>query len=179
MSANAPPKTARQTWLDWLDPNEPEPTELYTREQIAEMASGIDPVTGEDLRYWEYQGILPRSIRRRHEGATRAVYPAWYANLAMQVRRLQRQSLSLEDIRSQIRRPITLEGSWSSAGTSSMTTTHAITPPDELVAALNAFARDYAEASGSSVTHIELSIELENGIGSIFRIPIEPESICK
>lgn len=152
----------KTTWLDWF-PDEPEPTELYTRDQIAEMASGIDPVTGDDIRYWEYQGVLPRSVRRRHEGATRAVYPAWYADLAKQVRQLQRQGMNLDEIRSRLRTRV-------------VSVTPAITPPvpSELVAALGAFARDYAEASGAHVTHIQLEIAMDDGSGSIFGIPIGP-----
>ncbi len=98
MTARAP--TERETWADWIGPNDPDDPEpsLYTRAEIAEMASGIDPVTPDDIRYWEYQGVLPRSIRRRYAGATRAVYPAWYAGLAREVRALQRQGHSLQDI---------------------------------------------------------------------------------
>lgn len=187
MAANAPPATTKTTWIDWLGPDEPEPEELFTRDEIAGMASGIDPVTGDDIRYWEYQGVLPRSVRRRHKGATRAVYPAWYADLAKEVRRLQRKGQSLDEIRPQIHRPITHPLSAHITGTSHVTanlTTHTRTvpqtaaisvspsPPTELVSALNAFARDYAEGLGSPVAHIEVSISLENGSGSIFGIPI-------
>lgn len=39
MPARAP--TQRKTWLDWMPEDAPEP-ELHTRDEIAEMASGID-----------------------------------------------------------------------------------------------------------------------------------------
>lgn len=104
----------RETWRDFMPEGAPEPA-LYTRAEIAESASYIDLVaphdiryidlvTPDDIRYWEYQGVLPRSIRRRYAGATRAVYPEWYAGLAREVRALQRQGRTLDEIKPKIRK---------------------------------------------------------------------------
>ena len=92
-------KPARETWRDWLPPDAPEP-ELLTREQLVARLreAGIDADVS-DLRYWEYHGILPRPVRQRHDGATRAVYPDWFVWLVGLLREYQgRDNKSLQEI---------------------------------------------------------------------------------
>lgn len=98
-------KARRETWRDWVPPNVPEPRLLLTRVQLVEWfrTLGID-VTENDLRFWEYKGILPHPVRQRYEGATRALYPDWFVPLVARLRQLQdRDKLSLEQIRSMLR----------------------------------------------------------------------------
>jgi DNA-binding transcriptional MerR regulator len=102
-------KTNRETWIDWLGPDDPEPDELYTRAEIVDRANevarppGVKPVKGGDLQLWEKIGVLPRSVRRRHGDAQYALYPAWHAYLARQVRQLQREGYSLDEIKPRVR----------------------------------------------------------------------------
>lgn len=164
--------TERETWLDllkWVEANESEPV-LYTRAEIADMASGIDPVTPDDIRYWEYQGVLPRSIRRRYGGATRAVYPAWYAGLAREVRALQRQGHSLEEIKPEIRKRAIQGALWQKVSTTSVDPTPK--PSPTLLAELDQLANDLGKQVGSAPTHIEVSITLTNGHGETYNFRI-------
>jgi len=168
MTSPDTPTSERETWRDWLGPDKPEPDHLFTRDEIAAMASGIHPVTGDDIRYWEYQNVLPRSIRRGHDGVTRAVYPDWYAPLARMVRRLQRQGLSLADIRPRVRifahRIIHMD-----------LIVKPLDIPDDIEAALNALAHRIADQAGSPVREIEVSITLEDGGGMFFTVPLHPK----
>ncbi len=156
----------RETWRDWLK-DKPEPTTLYTRDEIAEMASVVDKISGNDIRHWEYQGVLPRSIRRGHDGVTRAVYPDWYAHLARMVRQLQRQGLSLADIRPRVReqaqRIIHMD-----------LIVEPLDIPDDIEAALNVLAHRTADQAGSPVREIVVSITLEDGGGLFFSVPLHP-----
>ncbi len=92
-------KAHRSTWQDLLPPDAPMPAELLTREELlARLATWRIEATEADLRYWEYEGILPRPVRRWHEGAVRAVYPPWFVPLVRDLRALQRQGLALSEI---------------------------------------------------------------------------------
>lgn len=72
---------------------------LITREELSEeIASYGKKMTPNDLRYWESQGVIPRSIKKRHKGATRAVYPDWMTNVVLFGRILQERGESLEEI---------------------------------------------------------------------------------
>ncbi len=103
------PKANRETWRDWLGPDDPEPDELYTRAEIVDRANeivrppGVKPVKAGDLQLWEKIGVLPRAIRRRRGDAQYALYPDWQASLVRQVRQLQREGYSLDEIRPRIR----------------------------------------------------------------------------
>ncbi len=71
----------RETWIDWLPAGvaEPPASELLLRSQVlAWLAARRMSVRESDLRYWEGRGVLPHPVRRWHEGAVRALYPAWY-----------------------------------------------------------------------------------------------------
>ncbi len=92
-------KGKRSTWRDLLAPDAPLPTELLTREQVlAQLKAWRVDATEADLRYWEYEGVLPRPVRQWHEGAVRALYPAWFVPLVRQLRALQHRGLSLDEI---------------------------------------------------------------------------------
>ena len=100
--------TVKETWKDWLGPDEPEPDQLFTRQEIADRANTLIGSMGKhvragDLRLWEQLGILPRGIRRGHQGAARNLYPDWTADLVQQIRLLQNQGYSLEEIKPRIR----------------------------------------------------------------------------
>jgi DNA-binding transcriptional MerR regulator len=96
-------KPKRETWRDWLPPGAPEPALLSRDELLGRLRAWRIEATERDLRFWEYEGVLPRSIRRSHGGAVRAVYPAWYANLVQRVRYLQREGYPLDQIRRRVR----------------------------------------------------------------------------
>jgi DNA-binding transcriptional MerR regulator len=161
--------TRKQTWRDWLGPDGAEPDKLFTRDEIAEQASGIDAVTPDDIRYWEYQGVLPRSIRQWHNGAVRATYPGWYTQLAMFVRQLQRQGLTLDEITPRVRRR--------AHELLHMTVTaYRGEVPEALVSALNAYAYAQRQAfsADSPVAHIEVAIRFEDESGITAAVPVVP-----
>jgi len=97
--------TKRKTWLDLQPPGAPEPS-LLTRAQLLERV-GRD-ADESDLRYWESIGVLPKPIRRWHNGATRALYPASYIVGIWNIRRLQANGLPLEQIRGSVWRLLAL-----------------------------------------------------------------------
>ena len=84
-----PTKPKRETWRDWMPEGFPQPSdeELVTRSELLDRLRS-DPqrtidITERTLRLWESEGILPGPIRQRHKGATRALYPPWYATLVI------------------------------------------------------------------------------------------------
>jgi hypothetical protein len=86
-----PQAPRKQTWEEWIPDGYPPPADddLRTREEImgalhamAERGFGED-VSERTIRHWESLGILPSPVRRRFKGATRAVYPSWFFELAM------------------------------------------------------------------------------------------------
>ncbi len=85
-------KAKRETWRDWLLAGSVDPAEVLTRDDLVTRLQdrGVQ-VTTDDFRYWERIGVLPRAIRQRHDGATRAVYPDWFVPLVIRLRTLQRR----------------------------------------------------------------------------------------
>ncbi len=85
-------KPKRETWEDWQDRGAPEPRRLLTQAELLALLAGYaviqPPVTKDDLRYWQGRRILPAPVRRWHDGATRALYPPWYATLVADLRLL-------------------------------------------------------------------------------------------
>jgi len=70
----------------WLPPGSPEPEldDLITREELLEEIRAVPMRMSEStLRLRESQGILPRPMRRWRDGATRALYPRWMAELVI------------------------------------------------------------------------------------------------
>lgn len=105
----------RKTWRDWLiedgvDPVEVDaidPATLLTRDEVIERVNrhvGIErAIDVDDLETWEYRGFLPQPIRRRHRGATRALYPAWMVNVVLTLRLHQQMGTPLGEIGAVIR----------------------------------------------------------------------------
>jgi DNA-binding transcriptional MerR regulator len=185
------PTTNQESWRDWLGPDEPEPDELLTRDEVAQQANAWlrnrKPITARDLRLWEQLGILPRGVRRRHKGATRNTYPEWVAPLAKNVRDLQHQGLSLDAIR-----PIIRNRARIGMGVGATPTDRAVrhfspnaqTPedltmlPPTLRAELDQLAEWWSRLSGIETNRIEVRVIGTNGRGTIYRHPIaahEPE----
>ncbi len=103
MPTEGPAKTNRETWLDWL-PEGGRTPELLTRDEVIGRVRARDAeVSTSDLRYWEYAGVLPRPVRRWHQGATRAVYPDFAVSAIVEVRRLQDSRIPLDQIGQRVR----------------------------------------------------------------------------
>lgn len=105
-----PPK---ETWLEWireLVPNFDEASLDYitidalieeVKKHVDREDDWVDAVT---IRYWQRQGLLPYPVKRRHEGATRSLYPDPAATvLIVHLRRLQREGYTLEQIAQRLR----------------------------------------------------------------------------
>jgi DNA-binding transcriptional MerR regulator len=97
----------RETWREWV-PDAPEPglEALYTRAGIlAELArpATVPPVKESDLRFWERIGVLPQPIRKRRDGATRGLYPPWYAILVRRLRIFQQWGYTLAELPNRLR----------------------------------------------------------------------------
>lgn len=92
-------RTAKNaTWRDWMPAGAPEPDLLSHDELVHELHErGID-VTPATLEHWRRNGVIPRPIRRRHQGNTRPVYPGWLVDAIVQLRELQDAGRSLEQI---------------------------------------------------------------------------------
>lgn len=95
----------KETWRDWMPEGAPEPDQILTRDELVERLRyyNVDADT-ESLRFWEREGILPRPIRQRRNGATRTTYPDWMIYLVRRIRQLQAEGFSLEQIRPRVRR---------------------------------------------------------------------------
>ncbi len=91
-------RPARETWEQWQAPNASAP-ELLTRDELLKVLNefGFD-VSTSDLRFWEYRGVLPPPVRRKHAGAVRAVYPHWYPALVYLLRTMQNFGWKLEEL---------------------------------------------------------------------------------
>lgn len=104
MATETPAKGTRETWRDWMPEGSPEPADLMTREAFLARLNGVgvDAVEG-DLRFWEYHGVLPRAIRRWHDGASRVLYPRWMIMAVALLRDFQDLGFSLRDIAPRLR----------------------------------------------------------------------------
>jgi DNA-binding transcriptional MerR regulator len=60
-------------------------------------AQGIE-VTAVTLEHWRRNGVIPRPIRRYHNGQTRPVYPAWLVPAIIHLRQLQDSGRTLAQI---------------------------------------------------------------------------------
>jgi DNA-binding transcriptional MerR regulator len=96
------PKTAKPTWLDWHPEGAPLPPLLSHEELLEELhEQGID-ISPYTLEHWRRTGILPRPVRRAHEGAVRPVYPAWFVPAITHIKQQQRDGKGLDEIRDAI-----------------------------------------------------------------------------
>ncbi len=172
----------RETWRDWLPPGADVPAELLTREQILErLRRWRVEATEADLRYWEYEGILPRPVRQWHKGATRAVYPSWFPILVRQLRRLQREGLNLGEIAVRLRNHarLLLAHDDDEVGRQlrrlappGATTPEDISLPAELTIALERFARLHERFRDVPVARVEVHVIGTDGRATRYPFPI-------
>lgn len=100
--------TAKETWFDVMPADLPMP-ELLSHDELLDRLRdrGVD-LASSALHYWRHVGILPRPIKRRHQGATRAVYPEWFVPVIEWIRHMQGQGASLDEIRERARPVMTM-----------------------------------------------------------------------
>jgi DNA-binding transcriptional MerR regulator len=102
MPAEAAEKPNDQTWIDWLEPKERDSLALITtRDELLTRLERLNiDVKLSDLRYWEYEGILPRPVRKWDPDvkAMRAYYPMQMVAVIFALRELQAAGLQLRDI---------------------------------------------------------------------------------
>ena len=96
----------RISWLDCM-PNDvlmPGKDDVVTREELTSIVSALGfPTETGDMRYWEFHGVIPTSIRQRHNDATRAIYPAWMVSVVLRLRELQSVGCALSEITDRLR----------------------------------------------------------------------------
>ncbi len=93
----------REDWRAWLEPGAPEPR-LLTGDELLATAERLGiKVDARDLRYWAAEGVLPGPVRRRHHGATRALYPRWLVDLIYHLRRYQDEGFTLAQLAPRLR----------------------------------------------------------------------------
>ena len=93
------PRTKAPTWLDLMPADAPMPELLAHDELLAAVHDRGVELTSSGLEYYRHRTLLPRPIRRRHQGKTQAVYPSWYVDAIVHLKRLQAQDQSLDEIR--------------------------------------------------------------------------------
>jgi len=93
------PITKAPTWLDLMPANAPMPELLAHDELLAAVHDRGVELTSSGLEYYRLRTLLPRPIRRRHQGKTQAVYPSWYVDAIVHLKRLQAQGQSLDELR--------------------------------------------------------------------------------
>jgi DNA-binding transcriptional MerR regulator len=77
---------------------------VLTRSEVIEQARALGaPITERNLRHWEAAGVIPRPVRRRYRGATRATYPPETLKAILKAFELRRQGASIPEVRSQTR----------------------------------------------------------------------------
>ncbi len=165
----------RETWIDWLSEGESEPDyeDLLTRDELLEDLRRREiEATDRDLKFWEYEGILPRPVRRWHKGAVRAVYPDWYASLVWEIRSLQRHGYTLEQIRHRIR---VSHWYWSDSTTDPPSPDpEELRLPPRLVSQLEAIAQMRERETGIPADRIEVVVTDTHGKRSRYVHPISP-----
>ena len=177
------PTTNQETWRDWLGPDEPEPSVLYSRDEIVAMANAMrmpKPIKPGDLRLWEQLGLLPRGIRRGHQGAARNVYPDWTAILAREIRLLQHEGYSLEEIKPRLRNHLRIMLGYGATPTDEEIKKHhrfARSPEDialwpALIEELERLARWRAQLAGVETDRIEVRVIGADNRGTIYPLPI-------
>lgn len=91
-------KAPRESWVDWQPEGLPEPPLLSHGELLEHLEGRGVEVSPSTLEHYRRTGVIPRPVRRMHEGAVRPVYPSWLVDAIVHLRELQSKGMSLEDI---------------------------------------------------------------------------------
>ncbi len=179
--------TPKETWRDWMGPDDPEPEELFTRAEIVDQANTLigalgKPVSASDLQLWEKLGVLPRPIRRRRGDAQYALYPRWQAYLIRNVRQLQREGYALDEIKPRIRAYARMTlgyGRSAIEGEIAAASGHVQSPEGialwpVLVEELERLGRWWAHLQGTAVDRVEVHVVGTNGRATKYPLPIAP-----
>ncbi len=101
---------SRETWVDWIPAGwfGPSDEELITRDELLNRARALGAdIHPRTLQILENQGLVPRPVRRWHDGAVRALYAPWVVDLTLRAyeRRRGRWPLdrALEDVRGAVK----------------------------------------------------------------------------
>jgi DNA-binding transcriptional MerR regulator len=185
-TTETPPTTKRETWADWMGGDQ-EPDELFTRAEIVDQANTLigalgKPVSASDLQLWEKLGVCPRPIRRRRGDAQYALYPRWQAYLIRNVRQLQREGYSLEEVRPRIRAyaRMTLGYGRSAIDDEIAADRPTAQAPEDitlwpvLVEELERLSRWWAHIQGVDVDRVEVHVLGTNGRATKYPLPIAP-----
>ena len=101
-----PDDTVRETWIDWVPSGwlGPADEELITRDELLSRvkALGVE-IHPRTLQILENQGLVPRPVRRWHNGAVRALYAPWVADLALRAYARRRGRWPLDKARADVR----------------------------------------------------------------------------
>jgi DNA-binding transcriptional MerR regulator len=154
----------RETWRDWQPKGTPEPTELLSREEVANhsLLAGTG-VTADLIKYWEFIGALPKAVRKSHHGTVRAVYPGWYPVVVLQLHQLQQIGVKLSEMRPLLKNYIQV----SLTQQPDLHPDRAIVVPESLYHALDILARSYEIATGDRAIQyaVTLTIRHDGTIG--------------
>lgn len=101
MTTTAPKKQPQETWRAWVPDDLPEVAPLLSRAEFLERLAqhGVE-VTEETLRWWEWEGYLPRPERRwdPEVKARRAYYPSWMLAAVFALREMQAAGRQLDSM---------------------------------------------------------------------------------
>jgi DNA-binding transcriptional MerR regulator len=86
------------SWRDWMPEDAPDPPLLSHDELIQELRNRGVEVTAATLEHWRRNGVVPRPVRRHHNGKTRPTYPSWIVPAVAHLRQLQESGRTLEEI---------------------------------------------------------------------------------
>jgi len=167
-TAKAPPK---ETWAKWIPRGAIEPP-LVTRDELIRRLSveGI-AVNYRNLEHWQLRGVIPYPVRRRHQGATKALYPEWMIDAIKHLRDAQSRGLSLDEIAPLIR-------AW--AFTKAKIPWPLTKEEAEVRAALASYARAYEQRGANPIYAVSAALLDEDGQvvhsfgGPIHRTESEP-----
>lgn len=148
---------SKPSWTDWFDDADQVPQ--LTRDELVDMFAdeGVNTAT---LRHWEGIRIMPPPVRRWHEGATRALYPAPYAYRAvLTILDLQKRGYSLQQIAERLPRRFR---AWQLA--------HSETA--YLMPHATAIANEYTERTGNVIERVQITVIDDDGESETFSYEI-------